>query len=196
MNPLKTPNVIIVGSGRSGTSTVAGICHEDLGICMGHFLKSPDFMNTKGYYEDLISHALVRTMGDGSYSAEVYLTLMNHFHNNCLSWGAKDPWFLYCPLVTLQKLTPKLCIVTTRELNATVDSWLKLWKAQNPDQTNPPQEVIDHYANLTKTREESATKIGNIWPNVVTIDFTKKVEKEDIITRIRNGLAFTPNMWN
>lgn len=190
MQQLRRPNVIIVGSGRSGTSTVAGICHNELGICMGHFLKGGDFMNPNGYYEDLVSHGLVRAMTDGSYSAEVYLSLMNQFHANCLSWGVKDPWFLYCPEETLRAMTPKLCIVTTRDIPSTVNSWLKLWKAQNPNQP-VPQEAIDHYKQLSETRETLAKNISLVWPNVIELDFTERLEQDSIIKEIRKGLTFS-----
>lgn len=195
MLQFRKPNIVIVGSGRSGTSTIARICHTELNICMGHFLKSSDPMNPTGYYEDLVSHGLVRAMTDGSYSAEIYLTLMNHFHSGCLTWGAKDPWFLYCPLHTLKQLTPKLCIIATRDVESTVNSWVKVWKQSKPQGAEPTQEVIDHYTNLTVSREEQANALKQIWPNVLTIDFTERVEEEAIAKQIRNGLTFSNIKW-
>ncbi len=186
----RKPNVLIVGSGRSGTSTVARICHEKLGICMGHYLKPGDYMNPSGYYEDYVSHGLVRAMADGSYSAGVYLEIMNGFHANCLSWGAKDPWFLYCPEKTIREITPKLCIVTTRDIESTVKSWLKKWYNKHPDK-EPPQEIIDHYTNLSETRQNAALEIHKLWPNTITLDFTNRMEEDEIITKIRTGLTFS-----
>jgi len=43
---------IVVGTGRSGTSTVARILHEKLNVFMGERLKSADGFNPQGYYED------------------------------------------------------------------------------------------------------------------------------------------------
>ena len=44
---------LVVGTGRSGTSTVARVMHEKLGISMGNeFVPSNEF-NEKGYYEDV-----------------------------------------------------------------------------------------------------------------------------------------------
>ena len=45
---------LVVGTGRSGTSTVARVMHEKLGISMGNeFVPSNEF-NEKGYYEDVV----------------------------------------------------------------------------------------------------------------------------------------------
>ena len=192
----RRPTVIIVGSGRSGTSTIARLCHEELGICMGHYLKDPDYMNPEGYYEDLISHALVRTMVDGSYTADRYLSLMNHFHKDCLLWGAKDPWFLFLPDQTLLQLKPKLCIVAHRDLESTVKSWTKLYlggtmpsgKKLHHDGVVPEQ-VRQHYTKLTIDRQNKVARLHQLWGNTIIIDFTERVEEEEIVTRIRSGLA-------
>ena len=45
--------VFVLGTGRSGTSSVARILHEDLGVFMGRWFKDPDWTNPDGFYEDL-----------------------------------------------------------------------------------------------------------------------------------------------
>lgn len=44
---------LVVGTGRSGTSTVARVLHENLGIYMGEESRPPDKFNPKGYFEDV-----------------------------------------------------------------------------------------------------------------------------------------------
>lgn len=43
---------LVIGTGRCGTSTVARILHEKLGVCMGHSFIPPDKNGPDGYYED------------------------------------------------------------------------------------------------------------------------------------------------
>lgn len=184
------PAVLIVGSGRSGTSTVGRICHEDLGICMGHFLKSADYQSPKGYYEDLISHALVRAMADASslYSGQLYITLMSQFHKDCLAWGAKDPWFVYLTDQRLKEVKPKLGIICTRKIEDTVKSWVRLWELKNPTQ-KATQKVADDYAKFSIDRQQRALQLSEVWPNTIVLDFTERVEDREIISKIRNGFA-------
>lgn len=44
---------LVVGTGRSGTSTVAGILHNDMDIFMGHEFVSANYTNPDGFWEDL-----------------------------------------------------------------------------------------------------------------------------------------------
>lgn len=46
------PVFIVTGSGRSGTSAVAGALHES-GVCMGTEFAPPSGHNARGFYEDL-----------------------------------------------------------------------------------------------------------------------------------------------
>ena len=184
------PTVLVVGSGRCGTSTVGRLCHEELGICFGHFLKGQDYQAPKGYYEDLISHALVRAMADASslYSGKLYVTLMSHFHENCLAWGAKDPWFVYLTDERLREVKPKLGIICTRKIEDTVKSWVKLWELKNPTQ-RATQKVADEYAKFSIDRQQRALMLPEVWPNTIILDFTERMDDKEIISKIRNGLA-------
>jgi hypothetical protein len=187
-------HIIIVGSGRSGTSSVARVCHEELGICAGHFLKPGDDFNPKGYYEDLVSHAIIRVMvmGDNAaYSPKLYLELMNKFHSNCYNWCIKDPWFLYLPKDKLIELKPRLCIIAIRDFDGIMKSWIKLWRKNNKSTsaTPVPKQVIDHYSKLTQERQQRANILRDIWPNVVAIDFTEHVPDEEIKSAIRYGIS-------
>ena len=45
--------VLVFGTGRSGTSTVARLLHEECKVHMGDsWVRQPDNFNPKGYYED------------------------------------------------------------------------------------------------------------------------------------------------
>ncbi len=43
---------LVIGTGRCGTSTVAGLLHNKLGVFMGESFLPPDKDNPDGYYED------------------------------------------------------------------------------------------------------------------------------------------------
>lgn len=193
---MSQPTVLVVGSGRCGTSAVGRVCHEELGICFGHFLKGADYQAPKGYYEDLISHALVRGMADASsiYSGHLYLTLMSHFHKDCLAWGAKDPWFLYLTDERLKEIKPKLGVVCVRKLEDTVKSWIKLWELKNPTKA-VTQEVVDGYAKFSQDRQQRALQLGDVWPNIIVLDFTQKIRDADIVSKVRNGLASASHLF-
>jgi len=190
---IRNPRVIVVGSGRSGTSSIGRILHEEMHIRMGRYLKPGDALNPEGYYEDLISHALIRGMvsGDNSiYNPRTYLEIMNDL-NGYVAWGVKDPWFLLLPPAWQKALTPDLCMIATRSLEKTVNSWLKVWRSSvnATSADNPPKSVVDHYTRLTLDRNERANRLYDVWPNIVTIDFTERVSDEEIKTAIRAGLS-------
>lgn len=44
---------IVVGTGRSGSSTVAGILHNQMNVFMGHNFREPDEKNLGGFWEDV-----------------------------------------------------------------------------------------------------------------------------------------------
>lgn len=175
----KTPSVIVVGSGRSGTSTVARLLHEDLGVCMGHFLREPSAGNPKGYYEDMLSHGMVRMMRDSHAGCptERYLRLMNQAHANCRHWGAKDPWFLYLSGEQLKEINPKLCIICQRNLNDTVNSWCKI-------NNNRAQSTINHFSQLTRERALLCHEIKKLLPSMI-INFDTRRDEDDLRENIR-----------
>lgn len=122
---MKKPTILVVGTGRSGTSFVAQTCHEDLGICMGHYLLQPSIMSPDGFYEDLLSHGLLHKILHSNFSLEECLYHINKSHENCELWGFKSSLTLYLPMALLAYLEPKLIIRTWRPLEDTIVSCLK-----------------------------------------------------------------------
>jgi len=92
--------IFVVGPGRSGTSTVARLLHENLNVCMGHKFREADEDNQDGYYEDLEFKNLNERFITGEVSLGQWETetrkLVNvrrktYWHN----WGLKDPRLCY-----------------------------------------------------------------------------------------------------
>lgn len=44
---------IVIGTGRSGSSTVARILHNEMDVFMGHEFRKPDKKNPNGFWEDV-----------------------------------------------------------------------------------------------------------------------------------------------
>lgn len=45
-------DVVVTGTGRSGTTSVSRVLHDELGVCMGHQFHAPSAPQPEGSYED------------------------------------------------------------------------------------------------------------------------------------------------
>lgn len=121
----RCPDVVVVGTGRSGTSAVARVLHERIGVCMGHFIKTPNAANPKGFHEDWLEHGLMQNVLQDVTGIDEFMRHVGGSHRSCERWGFKDPWFLYLPLNAMKAIDPKLVIRTWRPLEYTVKSWMR-----------------------------------------------------------------------
>ncbi len=85
--------ILILGTGRSGTSIVAGICSK-LGVYMGEHLNKANKHNPHGYYEDLEFQNINR------HATDLFLDMPKEEFRRRLKkltdkreepWGLKDP---------------------------------------------------------------------------------------------------------
>lgn len=185
---MSRPSVIVIGTGRSGTSTIARILHEKLGVCMGHYFK---IQKRGGTHEDYMAHAFNRMVSDGSLSAKAWLSIMSKCHNEhwaCKRWGAKDPWFLYWPMSKLRWLNPGLIVRTWRPKQDVVASWLAL--RRHWDREEPTREKEDHFEKLYDDREMLAKEIEEFSGlNVLTIRFDRQLSDEEIAIKISQKMS-------
>ena len=87
--------VMVIGTGRCGSSFVSGILHNDLNVCMGLRFEEPTKFNPEGYYEDI---DIKRNNGN---LLEAFFTLQGWAKNikdimkdrmvRNIPWGFKDP---------------------------------------------------------------------------------------------------------
>lgn len=180
----RPPQLVIVGTGRSGTSTVARVAHERLGICMGHYLRLPGPANQDGFYEDLLGHGILRLILEDVIGTEEFTRCVSQSHKDCERWGFKDPWFLYLPMGAMKIIDPQLVIRTWRPLEATVSSWLR-------KEILVGRTVTDKHAGqfekLCLQREQMMDEKLGIF-NVLTIRFDQKVSDDGIEEEIRRHL--------
>ena len=89
--------ILVVGPGRCGTSTVARLLHERLGVNMGTTFRDPDTTNPQGFYEDLSFRDLNADLLDGRVPFPQWHTRTTNMIRvrNGRRWGVKDPRLCY-----------------------------------------------------------------------------------------------------
>jgi len=123
--------VLVVGTGRSGTSTVARLLQDRFGIKMVRqdFLK-PDQWAPKGYYEDRrmkeLSRKLLSGHIDGKEFSRRAFDWMTGGDVN-IKWGYKLPQTCYHPVAVIDSLDPVRIVVCLRERIACARS-IRTWR--------------------------------------------------------------------
>ena len=170
--------IIVVGTGRCGTSAIAGVLFY-LGVNMGERFFAPDSGNPLGYWEDFDVTGLdVSYMsGDIPFSKwkEGYHTLMGR---RTEPWGFKTP--------TTAAVVDKLAdifpgahyIHCNRPVNEILDSIKRMHKKKYPK---------GHFEKLI-ARIEKAKKYGK-W---LTIDFKELKDREKTVDRIIEFTGLKP----
>lgn len=118
--------VLVMGTGRSGTSAVAGVLHR-LGCCMGRKFVAADRNNQWGTYEDKEFFDLTRKVTTGQASPAEYKALIVA-RNQQPTWGIKDPGLVG----VAQLLTPMLddvrVVVARRPRHECIDSYMRAYR--------------------------------------------------------------------
>jgi hypothetical protein len=91
--------ILVVGPGRCGSSAVARILHEEMGVFMGERFRPPDDENPQGFYEDLDFKELNDSHMRGKvtfpeFKARLFRLIGLRDENHNL-WGVKDPRLCY-----------------------------------------------------------------------------------------------------
>jgi len=122
---------VVVGTGRSGTSTVARLLHENMGINMGAEFKPPTSHNPKGAYEDVEFVIPTARYINGKMS-------FNDWDNHTRSvirkrleagkpWGVKDPALAHILGQFLMYLDEPKIIRCKRDKKLAVDSFRRCY---------------------------------------------------------------------
>lgn len=117
--------VLVLGTGRSGTSTTARILHQHLGVCMGHtFLRATGLKKTRnprGFWEEITMTGWTKHLVKGISSPEKWCRQLDAAHNlhGCKSSlrGYKHPrlaeipcreiWAALDPLLVIEARRPR-----------------------------------------------------------------------------------------
>lgn len=106
--------IIVLGPGRCGTSTIARLLHNSVGVTMGTRFRGPDKSNPKGFFEDLdfhdLNHAVLSNqMGVDNFEQRID----NLVRSRTGLYGIKDPRI--CHLwQTYGKYTARYIVCTRR----------------------------------------------------------------------------------
>ncbi len=125
--------LLVLGTGRSGTSTTTRILHEHLGVMMVRDMYlPPDQWNLKGYYEDKKMKIMVKQAISGKITPESLEAQAREWMTRGadIRWGFKVTQISLGPPETLDALDPSLIIVCMRDRELTAKSIVQ-WRRSN-----------------------------------------------------------------
>ena len=113
--------IIVLGTGRCGTSTIARLLHTKLGISMGERFREPDKSNYRGFYEDLDFRDLNQLILSNQIANSYFQEKLNELiAKRKEPFGIKDPRI--CHLWQAYRPYPAQYIICTRRPQLIVKS--------------------------------------------------------------------------
>jgi hypothetical protein len=183
---LSKPTAFVTGPGRCGSSTVARILHEDIGICMGHYLRTGDEQNPDGYYEDYLAHSMLELV---LAHQKITPWHVNEFHKHvfkphkrCKYWGFKSLSIAAFSPGALKFYNPQVLIRTKRPLELVVKSWQKhfLYKTGL-------EKPLEHFENIVTETEKHIDALEKEFPTI-TVNFETRLTDAQVEAILREGL--------
>jgi len=157
--------VIVVGTGRCGTSTVAKWLHE-AGVCMGtRFSEEMNPGIEPGFWEDLDFKELnksyqeiwrVRVLEDASFKRDLEALVQKKKKEALTPWGFKDPRTANPKVLPhyLDLLPKALWVHCFRPLDDCIDSWKRSWPS------TPLHEITLTIGNRDRTLHHYFENLG------------------------------------
>lgn len=165
--------ILVLGVGRSGSSTVARLLHTEVGVNMGLRFREPDSANPNGYYEDL---DFLEVNTDTTLHYEHRKALLSQlFASRKELWGLKEPriphwWREYRAHVTHDTKI----IIAARAPHLIVQSLERHYGWSDRDSLNVIRERLDGIDQLTKGFD------------TLKIDFTDRRSDEELVKILTN----------
>lgn len=187
--------VLPLGTGRSGTSKVAGLLHKHFHIHMGDkWARQPDNFNPEGYYEDyafgeILKNFMADRVKDEDSLKQVYGMLEKEIQDRSskyVDWGFKANTLYTClPTVVSLLPEPPIIIRTKRPIHQIIYSWIKTFKQSY---RNCMVEIL--------LREHMIDLLSECYPmHVIQFDSTNRKSDEELLRElcyILNGRGYTP----
>lgn len=172
MDHLRHPDVIVVGTGRSGTTNTARIIHDHFEVCLGHDFCAPkEAFDWRPGRED---HTVIRytrsLLEEKGHTPEQWLYYWNKAHEDadCKAAlrGTKQCHLAPASLETWLTIAPRLVIRTHRPRELVVNSLYK-WR----------EKTRQTWEDFYDTREEMMDKaLTDSFPSpIVHVYYTKDV---------------------
>ena len=169
--------IIVVGTGRCGTSTIARLLHTKFNICMGERFREPDEHNPDGYFEDLDFRDANEAMLCGKLSAVQWYFRISQIvslrKQSKIQWGAKDPRFCDTAEMFQGWFENANVIVCTRDDDLVMQSM---------------QRCYDWFESRSAAFIKGRKAGINVWKrrNHVEIHFCKEhISDEDLVEKLR-----------
>lgn len=176
--------IIVVGTGRSGTSTVARLLHHSLGVRMyrDQFL-APDKWNPGGYFEDRKVKRLNKAATTGAITGVTWREQMyDHMRADHSPWGFKlQPLAPLGDDFILDAMDPRAVIACVRDRTMTARSIGK-WRRQGKYKGSPDAEA--RY-DIRETAMKSLLH-GHI---VLWLDFSFERAESYVLERVRSFVS-------
>lgn len=174
MSP-ETP-VFVISPGRSGSSSVARVLHEHLGIYMGKYFAKPDEANPNGYYEDLAFKTFNGYFIENRVSEQSWITTVRKIiqkrKDRGEPWGIKDPRMCYL-LPQYFLLCPQAILLRCRRNLVDVAKSCERWYGWDSRIVEERSKLLDQY-----TKEKK----------VIEIDMNEHKDDSWIISQLRGRL--------
>lgn len=159
--------ILVLGTGRSGTSAVARVLHQNNIACMGHSFPVSDLHNPLGYYEDLIvkNQFLHHLIQDNP----------TRFTQQVTEYHAKQ----YCNTTVLGFKHPTLCSVerdTLIALNPLAIFWCTRKKEQVIKSLLNRQQARYGFASLHLAKTFYKDRMDDLTYNVEGLPFVHKID--------------------
>ena len=169
--------ILVTGTGRSGTSTVAKVLHEH-GISMGNSFAQSDQHDSGYSYEDLECRKLNAMFLRNDMNYMEYLEKLCEYGRKRSAegkWGVKHPATCYVLGIYLQVFSP-IVIRCTRDKEMVVKSCMRCYNF-----TREKAEKL--YDNWTVMLDSVLARMEHL-----EIDFTERVTEDEIWSKISDYL--------
>ena len=175
--------IVVVGTGRSGTSTVARLLATRCGVRMvrDNFLR-PDRWNPLGYFEDRKMKTLVKKAMANQIDAAEFARLAREWlqEGHDIPWGFKVTQICHLRADAIAALDPAAIIVCVRERLATAHS-MATWRVPGKNRTTS--------AGLEKYDLMVAGMLGLLHGRTVLwLDFSESRDEADLLNLIIDHL--------
>lgn len=187
--------ILVVGTGRSGTSVVARILHEDLGVSMGSNFDPPHPTWPDGNYEDRVFRALHIQANQGRITRSTFRARLQELaRGRGEPWGVKDPRASHLVEEYCAVLPSVRIIWCVRAVEAVVDSIVDAWGIRR---SRARLETITRYAALQQAlaeRPHLALDMTRRWPQTeLRQALCEWLENGDILLEKSSGSLLGPS---
>ena len=172
---------LVLGTGRSGTSTVARILHTQLGVCMGDNLSPPDKDNPLGGYEDLDISRPNKLFVSGKisfpYWNELVCGAIEAKSAKGIRWDIKDPTMCHLLGFFLERIKSPRLIRCNRPREKVVESIMRCYGYSE-----------DEAARMYDCRSVALDRLL-VGKGVLSFRFDREISDEEIVCQLKERFA-------